>query len=94
MAGSLVGFIGALVAIGFYYSVNASTSIDTLQSWSCRWEHVAMGSRPHFGTLCKESKAGLALATLLVPLQIIVLGVACFQVTLDRKVGHLPLKRG
>lgn len=94
MAGSLVGFVGALVAIGFYYAANASGSVDMVQSWSCRWEHVAMGSRPHFGTLCKQSKAGLALATLLVPLQIIVLGVAGFQVTLDGKVGHLLAKRG
>lgn len=51
-----------------------------------------MSTKPHFGTLCKESRIGLTLATLLVPLEVMILAISGFQVTLDKKVGHLLRK--
>lgn len=45
-----------------------------------------MDVRPHFGTLCKQSKAGLALSVLLVPLEAVVLAVAAYQSVLERQL--------
>ena len=81
-----MGFIGALVAMAFFYAINASTTVDTFQSWTCRWRLVNMTAQPRFGTLCRQSEAGLILAVLLVPLELFVLVTAFFQVFLERKV--------
>ncbi|KND92659.1 hypothetical protein TOPH_02495 [Tolypocladium ophioglossoides CBS 100239] len=94
LAAPVVGFIAALVAMAFFYAINASTTIDTFQSWTCRWKQVNMTAQPHFGTLCRQSKVGLILAVLLVPLELFVLATACFQVFLERKVGAVSHKRG
>ncbi|KAF7546465.1 hypothetical protein G7Z17_g8407 [Cylindrodendrum hubeiense] len=83
-----VAFIAALVAMAFFYAVNASTTADSFQSWTCRWKDVAMMTQPHFGTLCKQSKAGLGLAVFLVPLEVIILGVAGYQASLQRQVDQ------
>ena len=48
-----------------------------------------MDSRPHFGTLCRQSRASVDLATVLVPLQVLVLGVAGWQVVMGRAVRGL-----
>ncbi|OAA58786.1 hypothetical protein ISF_06569 [Cordyceps fumosorosea ARSEF 2679] len=83
-----VGLVGALVAMSFFYAVNASTKTDSIQSWSCRWGGVAMDTRPHFGTLCKESKAALTLATLLVPVEALIIGVAGYEAVLLRRINQ------
>lgn len=94
----VVGFIAALVAIGLYYGVNTSTTVDTLQSWTCRWKSVPMMSRPQFGNLCKESQVALGLAILLVPLELLILVTAGLQSILERKTGPItnqrPVTRG
>lgn len=92
VVGTLFSLIGIVAAIGFYYSANGSDAVDTVQSWSCRWAGVPMSTKPHFGTLCKESRIGLSLATLMVPLEVMILAISGFQMTLDRKVGHLLRK--
>jgi hypothetical protein len=73
--------------MAYFYAVNASDVVDTVQSWSCRWRDVAMVTRPHFGTLCKQSRAGLALAVFLVPLEVIVLGVALYELGVRRSIN-------
>lgn len=45
-----------------------------------------MMTKPHFGTLCKQSEVGLALSVLLVPLEAIILGVAVYQTILQRQL--------
>lgn len=88
-AAPLIGFIVAIVAMGYFYNVNASVTVDTLQSWSCRWSDVHMVSRPHFSTLCKESQAGLYLSILLIPIEAIALAVSGYQFVVERQVSTM-----
>ncbi|KAJ2983482.1 hypothetical protein NUW58_g6243 [Xylaria curta] len=80
-----VGFVAALIGIAFFYAVNASTTVDTLQSWSCQWGYTDMTLEPHFGTLCQQSEVALYLAVILVPVEAITLMVAGVQMALERK---------
>jgi hypothetical protein len=84
----LIGFINALVAMAHFYAVDSSSSVDTLMSWSCRWRHVPMIQEPHFGPLCQQSKAGLVLVVVLVPLQLVVVAMAAHQVVLDKRLAQ------
>ncbi|KAK2728777.1 hypothetical protein CKAH01_02827 [Colletotrichum kahawae] len=83
-----VGLVAAVVAMSVFYSINASTTVDTLQSWSCRWSDVVMVTRPHFGTLCKQSKAGLYMSILLIPIEAITLGAGAYQMVLERNISR------
>ncbi|KAK1640499.1 hypothetical protein BDP81DRAFT_458613 [Colletotrichum phormii] len=87
VAAPLVGLVASIIAMSFFYSINASITVDTLQSWSCRWSNVAMMTRPHFGTLCKQSKAGLYLSILLIPIEAIIVGMGGYQMMLERNVS-------
>ncbi|KAH8668323.1 hypothetical protein BX600DRAFT_510428 [Xylariales sp. PMI_506] len=84
----LTGFAAAMIAMIFFYAINASTTVDTLQSWSCQWSGVGMTMKPYFGTLCRESKTALYLAIILVPVEAVTLSVASYQLILERKKGH------
>lgn len=84
-----ISFIAALIAISFFYTVNASTEVDTVQSWSCQWRDVSMTMRPHFGTLCKQTQAGIGLAVALVPLQVITLGVSVGELIVLKAVNAM-----
>ncbi|KAM3545746.1 hypothetical protein BM221_000959 [Beauveria bassiana] len=88
VAAPTVGLIGALVAMSIFYAVNASTKVDSIQSWSCRWSGVPMDTRPHFGAVCRESKAALTLATLLVPVEAFIIGVAGYEAVLLRRINQ------
>jgi hypothetical protein len=89
----LIGFIVAFIAMAFYYGVNASDKVETFQSWTCRWQDVAMRTEPHFGTLCKQSRAGLGLAVAIVPLEAVVLGLAAYQMILERNIESTSASR-
>lgn len=80
--------------MAFFYAINASTTVDTFQSWTCRWKQVRMKAQPRFGTLCRQSEAGLILAVLLVPLELFVLATAFFQVFLERRASAVSHKHG
>ncbi|KAM0436164.1 hypothetical protein ACHAPT_003056 [Fusarium lateritium] len=82
----IVALMAAIISMSFFYAVNASTAVDTLQSWSCRWENVAMTTQPHFDTLCQQSRAGVALSVMLVPVEAIILGLAAYQFSLRRQL--------
>ncbi|KAF3012175.1 hypothetical protein E8E14_006407 [Neopestalotiopsis sp. 37M] len=84
-----VGFAASMIAMIFFYAVNASTTVDTLQSWSCQWESVEMKVQPYFGTLCHESKTALYLSVILVPVEAIVLSLAGYQCLLEKKAASL-----
>ncbi|KAI0400379.1 hypothetical protein F4802DRAFT_610174 [Xylaria palmicola] len=81
----MVGFAAALVGVVFFYAVNASTTVDTLQSWSCQWRYADMRLQPHFNTLCDQSRTALYLAVILVPVEFIILAIAGVQMGLERK---------
>ena len=83
----LIALIAAIVAMAYFYTIDTSTTVDTLQSWTCRWKDVYMASPPHFGALCKESQTGLYLSILLIPLEAITLGVAAYQAGLERSIN-------
>ncbi|CAN8096600.1 unnamed protein product [Discula destructiva] len=85
-AAPLFGFSAALIAIIFFYAINASTTTDTLLSWSCRWQAVAMTAEPHFGTLCRSNWAAVVLAVVLVPLEAAALCVAGWQLKTEKHV--------
>ncbi|KAL0931681.1 uncharacterized protein CTRU02_212634 [Colletotrichum truncatum] len=88
MAAPAIGLVAAVIAMSFFYGINASTTVDTLQSWSCRWSDVVMMTRPHFGTLCKQSKAGLYLSILLIPVEAIILGAGAYQIILEKNLSR------
>ncbi|OTA07886.1 tryptophanyl-tRNA synthetase [Trichoderma parareesei] len=88
LAAPAIGFVASLVAMSLFYAVNASTTVDSLQSWSCRWKDVPMRTQPHFGTLCRQSEAGVALSVMLVPLEAAILAVAGYQVVLERQAAR------
>jgi hypothetical protein len=81
----LAGLIAAIVATSFFYSINASDTVDTLQSWSCRWSEVPMSMEPYFGTLCRQSQAGLYMIIALIPLHLITLGLATWGFWKEKK---------
>ncbi|EON98089.1 hypothetical protein UCRPA7_6361 [Phaeoacremonium minimum UCRPA7] len=83
-AAPLVGLVAALIAMVFFYAVNASNTVDTLLSWTCRWHMVSMDLKPHFGTLCKESRAGVYLSILLIPIEAIALGLAGWELKVEK----------
>ncbi|KAK4123442.1 hypothetical protein N657DRAFT_655873 [Parathielavia appendiculata] len=80
----LVGLVGALIAVIFYYVVNASDVADTFLSWTCRWTDVPMSQSPRWDALCQQSHAGLYLAILLIPVEVAALGLAAFQMKVER----------
>ncbi|KAI0976437.1 hypothetical protein F4678DRAFT_225444 [Xylaria arbuscula] len=89
-----VGFVAAVVAIAFFYAVNASTSVDTLQSWSCQWGYINMKLEPYFGTLCRQSQTALYLSVILVPVEFVTLVAAGVQMGLERKARtFVPVRK-
>ncbi|KAI0532121.1 hypothetical protein GGR58DRAFT_197649 [Xylaria digitata] len=80
-----VGFAAALIGIAFFYAINASTTVDSLQSWSCQWSYINMRLEPYFGTLCKQNQTALYLTVILVPVEFITLMAAGVQMGLERK---------
>ncbi|KAI1495762.1 hypothetical protein F5X99DRAFT_414793 [Biscogniauxia marginata] len=83
------GFVAVMVNMIFFYAVNASISVDTVQSWSCRWSYTSMDRRPYFGTLCKESHTALYLSMVLVPVELIVFTIAGYQMAMEREASRL-----
>jgi hypothetical protein len=90
-----IGFVASMIAMIFFYAVNTSTTVDTLQSWSCQWESVEMSVKPYFGTLCRESKTALYMSVILVPVEAVILSLAGYQSMLEKKAAGLvqPTKR-
>jgi hypothetical protein len=83
-AAPFISLAAALIAIIFFYAVNASDTVDTFLSWTCRWKSVSMSQQPHWGMLCRESWAGLYLSILLIPVEAIALGLAGYQLKVER----------
>jgi len=79
-----IGLAAAVIAMVFFYAVNTSDTNDTLLSWTCRWKEVGMTQKPHFGTLCKESWAGLYLSILLIPVEAAVFALAGWQRKIEK----------
>ncbi|KFA63475.1 hypothetical protein S40285_00359 [Stachybotrys chlorohalonatus IBT 40285] len=94
LAAPLLGFIVALISMAFYYGVNTSTTSDTFQSWTCRWSSVPMQAEPHFDTLCHQSQVSTGLNVMLVPLEAIILGLAGYQLVLEKRISSMTSSRG
>jgi len=90
----VVGLTAAIISTAFFYIVNHSDVVDSLQSWSCRWAGVGMNSQPHFGTLCSESKVSLYLSILMIPLETIILAVAAWGVVAEKKTVVMMDRKG
>ncbi|KAK4179265.1 hypothetical protein QBC36DRAFT_363788 [Triangularia setosa] len=86
LAAPVVGLIASLISVIFFYAANASDTVDTFASWTCRWGDIPMGQQPHWGTLCRQSYAGLYLAILLIPVEAAGLGLAVWQGRVGRYV--------
>jgi len=80
-----VGLIAALIATSFFYGVNASNTTSTIKSWTCQWSSVSMTSKPHWGSLCLESKAALYLTVMIIPLEVFVLGTVTWAFVAEKK---------
>ncbi len=79
-----IGLAAAIIAMVFFYAINASETVDTLLSWTCRWRALNMTQSPHFDTLCKQSWAGVYMSILLIPVEAAVLAVAGWQMKSER----------
>jgi len=73
-----VCLIAGLVGMSFFYGVNSSRTTFSLQSWTCQWSAIDMNVKPHWNTLCKESKVALYLMVMIVPLEAVVLATAAW----------------
>lgn len=93
MIAPLSGLIVVLVATAFYYSVNTSDSVDTLQSWSCRWVDIDMDDEPHFDKVCKETQAALYLTIIMIPLEVIVLALGGLGFLNEKKARNAMADR-
>lgn len=81
-------FLSVFVAVVLFYSVNASTTVDTVQSWSCQWDIADMSTRPYFGSVCKQSQTALFLSIILIPVEFATSGLALYRTLLERKAMH------
>ncbi|KAI1435748.1 hypothetical protein GGR50DRAFT_283132 [Xylaria sp. CBS 124048] len=87
-----IGFAVSLIAVCLFYAVDASSTVDTIQSWSCRWgEYADMRVQPYFGTLCSQSRTALYLAVGLVPAELVIFGMAALQMSAERKTARVGL---
>lgn len=90
VASPTIGFVSIFVAVVLFYAVNGSITTDTIQSWSCQWDLVAMNAKPNFGSVCKESKTALYLSIILIPVELAAVALAARRMLLQKKAqsGH------
>jgi len=91
-----ISFIAGIIGTSFFYGVNGSSTTYTMHSWTCQWSDVSMDVKPHWGTLCKESKAALYLMVMIIPLEALIFGVAAFSVLTQKKQQQefVPERKG
>ncbi|RDL40411.1 Uncharacterized protein BP5553_00390 [Venustampulla echinocandica] len=89
-----VCLIAGLIGTSFFYGVNSSNTVSSIQSWSCQWSSIPMDAKPHWGTLCKESKAALYLMVMMIPLQVLVLGAAALGAVSQTKQPVVVERKG
>jgi hypothetical protein len=80
-----VGAIAAIVATSFFYGINSSDTVATVQSWSCFWSDIDTDAEPHWGKICKQSQAALYLDVVMIPLQIIIGALAIMSAIKDKR---------
>ncbi|RFU26213.1 hypothetical protein B7463_g10117, partial [Scytalidium lignicola] len=80
-----INLIAGIIGTSFFYGVNNSSSTYSLHSWTCQWSDINMNVKPHWGTLCKESKASVYLMVMIIPLEVLVLSTAVFSVMTQKK---------
>lgn len=91
---SAICLIAGLVGTSFYYGVNTSNTVFSLQAWTCQWSDVPMTSSPHWGALCNESKAALYLTVMIIPLEVLVLGFSAWVSSAERKQLVIRERKG
>ncbi|KAL3419424.1 hypothetical protein PVAG01_09645 [Phlyctema vagabunda] len=91
----IIALIASIIATALCYSINDSSRTFSLQAWSCQWSALDMSVDPHFGILCKESRAALYLTVMMIPLQCLVLVMAGVDLLAEKKrnVGHFDQER-
>ncbi|KAK0738218.1 hypothetical protein B0T18DRAFT_483197 [Schizothecium vesticola] len=94
LAAPLVGLVAALVAVIFFYAVNASEEVDTFLSWTCRWKAVPMATQPRWDTLCAQSWTGVYMAVLLIPVEAAALGMAVWCRKAEKEVDEYEAAQG
>lgn len=91
---SAICLIASLVGTSFYYGVNRSDTVFSLQAWTCQFSHVPMAQAPHWGALCKESKAALYLTVMIIPLEVLVLGFSAYVSSAEKKQLVIRERKG
>lgn len=81
----VISLIAGIIGTSFFYGVNASETEFSLQGWSCQWTDVNMSTEPNFSMLCDESQAALSLTVMIIPLQILVLGMSVIDLVVSKK---------
>jgi len=91
---STICLFAGLIGMSFFYGVNRSNTVFSLQAWTCQWSDVSMTSSPHWGTLCKESKVALYLTVMIVPLEVLILASSAYVSSLERKQLIMRERKG
>ncbi|KAG9242348.1 hypothetical protein BJ878DRAFT_583891 [Calycina marina] len=89
-----ISLIAGLVATSFYYGVNTSNTVYSLQAWTCQWTSVSMNVKPHWSTLCKESKTALYLSVMIIPLEVLILASAIGGACEEKKATNARERKG
>ncbi|KAF4631799.1 hypothetical protein G7Y89_g6334 [Cudoniella acicularis] len=90
----VIALAAGLIGTSFFYGVNSSNTVSSLQSWSCQWSAIDMDVKPYWGTLCKESKVALYLTVMMIPLQIIILGTLAWGALAGKKQPVIHERKG
>jgi hypothetical protein len=93
-AAPFCGFVASIVSIALFYAIEGSDTVDSLTSWSCRWQSLSMLQTPHWNTLCRQSYAGLYLSIVLIPVEAVVLALAGWEMKVERQVSGFSRAQG
>jgi hypothetical protein len=91
---STICLIAGLIGTSFYYGINRSNTVFSLQAWTCQWSNVPMTQSPHWGALCKESKTALYLTVMIIPLEVLVLGFSAYVSSAEKKQLVIRERKG
>jgi hypothetical protein len=80
--------------MSFFYGVNASSAVYSIQAWTCQWSSLTMTTAPYWGTLCKESKVALYLMVMIIPLEVLVLGTTAWGAIAQKKQVAFRERKG
>ncbi|KAM3068859.1 hypothetical protein ACMFMG_011022 [Clarireedia jacksonii] len=81
----VISLVVAIVSTSLFYNLDASNATWSLKSWSCQWSNITTTSAPHWNTLCQESKAGIYLGIMVIPLEVYVCALSAWIIYKEKR---------